>query len=155
MTSSGHRKIRALKFQLTTIVEDHRRKFDDRWRPRSSTIGDRRESSMIVNARRWSSTIVDDRRRSPTIFDDRRGTSTIVLLRARVTVPCTQSVLQKIVADFNQSAFLLKKINAKLWTDVYPSRIAPFLMIQYAFWSSWPDLSFETCLLYTSPSPRD
>ena len=29
--------------------------------------------------------------------------------RARVTVPCTQSVLPKIVADFNQSAFLLKK----------------------------------------------
>ena len=38
--------------------------------------------------------------------------------------------------------------NAKLWTDVYPSRIAPFLMIQYAFWSSWPDLSFELKLVF-------
>ena len=32
----------------------------------------------------------------------------------------------------------------KLWTDVYPSRIAPILMILYSFWSSWRDLSFET-----------
>ena len=30
----------------------------------------------------------------------------------------------------------------KLWTDVYPSRITPILMILYAFWSSWPELSF-------------
>ena len=37
-----------------------------------------------------------------------------LLSRARVTGPCTQSVLPKIVADFNQSAFLFKKINAKL-----------------------------------------
>ena len=36
----------------------------------------------------------------------------------------------------------------KLWTDVYPSRIAPFLMILYSFWSSWPDLSFETYFVF-------
>ena len=36
----------------------------------------------------------------------------------------------------------------KLWTDVYPSRIAPFLMILYSFWSSWPDLSFETHFVF-------
>ena len=32
---------------------------------------------------------------------------------------------------------------SNFWTDVYPPRIAPFWMIQYEFWSSWPDLSFE------------
>ena len=40
------------------------------------------------------------------------------------------------------------KKNAKLWTDVYPPRIAPFLMIHYVFWSSWPDLSFELKLVF-------
>ena len=35
-------------------------------------------------------------------------------------------------------------MNCKLWTDVYPLRIAPFLMILYSFWSSRRDLSFET-----------
>ena len=33
-----------------------------------------------------------------------------VLSRARVTVPCKQSLLPKIIVDFNQSAFLLKKL---------------------------------------------
>ena len=38
--------------------------------------------------------------------------------------------------------------NQKLWTGVYPSRIAPILMILYSFWSSWWDLSFETRFVF-------
>ena len=41
-------------------------------------------------------------------------------------------------------------MNCKLWTDVYPLRIAPFLMILYSFWSSWWDLSFETHIEFSS-----
>ena len=32
--------------------------------------------------------------------------------------------------------------NKKLWTDVYPSRIAPILTILGQNWSQWPELSF-------------
>ena len=52
---------------------------------------------------------------------------------------------------------------SNFWTDVYPPRIAPFWMIQYEFWSSWPDLSFELKFVFfdffrsssskSSPSP--
>ena len=36
----------------------------------------------------------------------------------------------------------------QFWTDVYRSRIAPILMMLYAIWSSWPDLSFETHFVF-------
>ena len=39
-----------------------------------------------------------------------RGVTVSVLSRARVTVPCKQSLLPKIIVDFNQSAFLFKKL---------------------------------------------
>ena len=34
----------------------------------------------------------------------------LLLSRARVTVPCKQSLLPKIIVDFNQSAFLFEKL---------------------------------------------
>ena len=43
---------------------------------------------------------------------------------------------------------VLRGVLRELWLAVYPFRIAPILMIQYAFCSYWPDLSFETIKKY-------
>ena len=81
----------------------------------------------------------------------------MVLSRVGFTWYTFKQKAPKFRVDWYKGAYFCKIVKflvitivwtAKLWMDVYPPRIAPFLMIQYAFWSSWPDLSFETKLVF-------